>query len=108
MFCYQCEQAAKGEGCTVVGVCGKEHQVASLQDLLIYLVTGISQYAVEGRKVGVVDPEVNTYTFKALFSTLTNVNFDPQWFVGLIDQGVRLRDNLKEKVKAAGGKTDAG
>jgi hydroxylamine reductase len=108
MFCYQCEQTAKGEGCTVMGVCGKQHEVASLQDLLVYLVTGISQYAVEGRKVGVVDQEVNTYTFEALFSTVTNVNFDPQWFVTLIEKGTRLREALKGKVKAAGGKVDVG
>ena len=108
MFCYQCEQTAKGEGCTVMGVCGKQHEVASLQDLLVYLVTGISQYAAEGRKVGVVDQEVNTYTFKALFSTLTNVNFDPQWFVTLIERGTKLREALKGKVKAAGGKIDVG
>ena len=108
MFCYQCEQTAKGEACTVMGVCGKQHEVASLQDLLIYLVTGISQYAVEGRKVGVVDQEVNTYTFEALFSTVTNVNFDPQWFVTLIEKGAKLREALKGKVKAAGGKIDVG
>jgi hydroxylamine reductase len=108
MFCYQCEQTAKGEGCTTVGVCGKSHEVASLQDLVIYLVKGISQYAVEGRKVGVIDSEANTYTFKALFSTLTNVNFDPQWFVSLIEQGVKIREALKNKVKAAGGKIDVG
>jgi hydroxylamine reductase len=108
MFCYQCEQTAKGEACTVMGVCGKQPDVASLQDLLIYLVTGISQYGVEGRKVGVIDPEVNTYTFEALFSTVTNVNFDPQWFVKLIERGARLREGLKGKVKAAGGKIDVG
>jgi len=106
MFCYQCEQTAKGEGCTVSGVCGKSHEVASLQDLLIYLAKGISLYALEGRKVGVVDREVNTFTFEALFSTLTNVNFDPEWFVALIQRCVRLRETLKEKVKAARGKTD--
>ena len=76
MFCYQCEQTAKGEGCTKVGVCGKESDVASLQDLLVYALKGLSLYAVEGRKVGVVDPEVNDFTCKAVFSTLTNVNFD--------------------------------
>jgi hydroxylamine reductase len=59
MFCYQCEQTAKGEGCTKVGVCGKQPDVAALQDLLIYAIKGLSLYAVEGRKVGVSDPEVN-------------------------------------------------
>jgi len=106
MFCYQCEQTAKGEGCTKVGVCGKESDVAGLQDLLIYALKGLSLYAVEGRKVGVVDPEVNDFTCKAMFSTLTNVNFDPDRFVKLIQRCVSLRENLKEKVKAAKGKVD--
>jgi len=106
MFCYQCEQTAKGEACTVSGVCGKQPEVASLQDLLVYLVKGISVYAVEGRKVGVTDREVNTFTFEALFSTLTNVNFDPEWFVSAIKRSVKLRESLKEKVKAAGGNTN--
>jgi len=106
MFCYQCEQTAKGEGCTKVGVCGKESEVANLQDLLIYSLKGLSLYAVEGRKVGVVDPEANDFTCKAMFSTLTNVNFDPDRFVQLIQRCVTLRENLKEKVKAAKGKVD--
>jgi len=106
MFCYQCEQTAKGEGCTKVGVCGKESDVAGLQDLLIYALKGLSLYALEGRKVGVVDPEVNDFTCKGLFSTLTNVNFDPNRFVQWIERCVALRENLKEKVKAAKGKVD--
>jgi hydroxylamine reductase len=106
MFCYQCEQAAKGEGCTVVGVCAKTHEVACLQDLLVHLLKGLSLYAVEGRKVGVDDREVNVFTFEALFSTVTNVNYEPEWFVELIGKAVSLREGLKAKVKAAGGKTD--
>jgi hydroxylamine reductase len=108
MFCFQCEQTAKGEGCTKVGVCGKSHEVASLQDLLIYSVKGLSQYAIEGRKVGVVDSEVNRFTCEACFSTLTNVDFDPARFVELINKSVRLRESLATKVKAAGGKSDFG
>lgn len=108
MFCYQCEQTAKGEGCTKVGVCGKTHETATLQDLLIYALKGLSQYAVEGRKVGVVDSEVNGFTCEATFSTLTNVDFDPDRFVELINKCVSLRDILASKVKAAGGKTDFG
>ena len=106
MFCYQCEQTARGEGCTKVGVCGKESDVAALQDLLIYTLKGLSLYAVEGRKKGVVDPEANDFTCKALFSTLTNVNFDPDRFIQLIRRTVTLREGLKEKVKAAKGKVD--
>lgn len=106
MFCYQCEQAAKGVGCTVQGVCGKNPEVAALQDLLIYSLQGLSQVAVAGRQVGVNDREVNVFTVKAAFATLTNVDFDPQRFVQLIQQGVQLRDGLRAKVKAAGGKAD--
>ncbi len=106
MFCYQCEQAAKGEGCTKIGVCGKQPDVAALQDLLIYMLKGLSLYAVEGRKVGVSDRDVNVFTCKATFSTLTNVDFDSSRFVELINECARLRDQLKKKVSDAGGKTD--
>ena len=106
MFCFQCEQTAKGEGCTKVGVCGKPAEVGELQDLLVYALKGLSLVAVEGRKVGVVDPEVNAFTVKALFSTLTNVNFDQERFVPFITDSVRLRDQLKQKIAAAGGRTD--
>ena len=106
MFCYQCEQTAKGTGCTVLGVCGKQPEVAALQDLLLYTLMGLSQVAVEGRKVGVSDPDVNGFTVKAAFSTLTNVDFDPERFVNLIDQAAKKRDRLKDKVRAAGGKIE--
>jgi hydroxylamine reductase len=106
MFCFQCEQTAKGEGCTKVGVCGKQPEVAVLQDLLIYAVKGLSQVAVEGRKVGIVDTQIDIFTCEALYSTFTNVNFDPDRFVPLINRTVELRDSLKEKVAAAGGKVE--
>jgi hydroxylamine reductase len=106
MFCYQCEQAAKGKGCTTIGVCGKQPDVAALQDILTYALKGLSLYAVEGRKAGVNDRDVNVFSVKALFSTLTNVNFDPERFTALINRCVELREQLKAKVKAAGGKVD--
>ncbi|MBW1898623.1 MAG: hydroxylamine reductase [Deltaproteobacteria bacterium] len=106
MFCFQCEQTAKGEGCTKIGACGKTPEVAALQDLLIYAAKGVSQVAVEGRRVDISDEDVNRFTCEAVFSTLTNVSFDPDRFVKLINQAVQLRDGLKEKVNAAGGKTD--
>lgn len=106
MFCNQCEQTAKGEGCTKIGVCGKPEEVADLQDLLLYALKGLSQYAVEGRKVGVTDHDANVFTCEATFSTLTNVNFDPDRFVPLINRCVELRESLKAKVQAAGGKVD--
>ena len=106
MFCFQCEQTAKGEGCTKIGVCGKPSDVAALQDLLIDAVKGLSLYAVEGRKVGINDSEVNKLTCQALFSTLTNVDFDPQRFVPLIQRTVELRDKLKGEIAQKRGKTD--
>ncbi|AFM25199.1 hydroxylamine reductase [Desulfomonile tiedjei DSM 6799] len=106
MFCYQCEQTAFGTGCTKVGVCGKSAEVANLHDLLTYALQGLSLYAVEGRKVGVVDREANVFTVQAMFSTLTNVDFDEDRFVPLVRQAVALRESLKEKVRAAGGKVD--
>lgn len=106
MFCYQCEQTAKGIGCQTMGVCGKTPDVAALQDLLVHATKGLSLYAVEGGKVGVTDKEVDNFTFEAIFSTLTNVNFDPERFVILINRCEELKSSLKKKVKAAGGKTD--
>jgi hydroxylamine reductase len=106
MFCFQCEQTAKGEGCTKIGVCGKQPEVAALQDLLIYAVKGLSRYAVEARKVGVADQDVDRFTCKAVFSTLTNVDFDPSRFVELVNETVAKREMLKEKLQAAGGKAD--
>ena len=97
MFCYQCEQSAKG-GCTKVGVCGKQDDTASLQDLLLYLSKGLSQVAGAAREAGIEDMEVNRFTVKAVFSTLTNVNFDNDRFVALINECVALRDGLKAKV----------
>jgi len=106
MFCYQCEQTAKGTGCTVLGVCGKQPEVAALQDLLLYTLMGLSQVAVAGRKVGVTDTDVNVFTVKAAFSTLTNVDFDPDRFLALITEAAGKRDRLKATVRAAGGKID--
>jgi len=102
MFCYQCEQAAKGEGCIKMGVCGKEPDIAALQDLLIHVLQGVSQVAIEGRKNGISDPEVNLFVCEGTFSTLTNVNFDADRFTALINKGVALRESLKAKVEQAG------
>ena len=98
MFCYQCEQTLNEKGCTKFGVCGKSPEVAALQDLLIYALKGLSQVALEARKHKIVDEEVDIFTCKALFSTLTNVNFDPDRFVELIKKTVQLRDSLQKKV----------
>ena len=106
MFCYQCEQTAKGVACTVQGVCGKSPEVAALQDLLIYGLMGLSQVALEGRKKGVVERDVDVFTVKSCFSTLTNVDFDPERFVKLIHEAAAKRETLKDKVAAAGGNVE--
>jgi hydroxylamine reductase len=84
MFCYQCEQAAQGTGCTKVGVCGNDPELSSLQDLLVYAMKGLALQAVEGRKVGVVENGVNIFITKGLFSTLTNVNFDLKGILNIL------------------------
>jgi len=106
MFCNQCEQTAKGEGCTVKGVCGKPPEVAALQDLLGHVLKGLALFAKEGRRVGVVDEKVNRFTAESLFSTLTNVNFDADRFESFINEAVAIRDKIKDKVQNAGGKVD--
>ncbi|MHB8918659.1 MAG: hydroxylamine reductase, partial [Desulfocucumaceae bacterium] len=106
MHCNQCEQTARGIACTASGVCGKKPDVAALQDLLLHSVKGLSLYANEGRRLGITDPEVNTFTVRAIFSTLTNVDFDPERFQSLINRSVELREQMKAKVEKAGGKTD--
>jgi hydroxylamine reductase len=90
----------------VQGVCGKKPEVAALQDLLLYTLMGLSQVAQAGRKAGVTDQDINVFTVKAAFSTLTNVDFDPDRFLTLIHQAAKKRDQLKEKVISAGGTVD--
>jgi hydroxylamine reductase len=105
MFCYQCEQTAKGEGCTKVGVCGKQPDAAAMQDLMVFALVGLAQPAVEARSLGIaVDREIGVFTCEALFSTLTNVNFDPARFVPLLKKAVEYREQLTARVKAGGGK----
>jgi hydroxylamine reductase len=97
MFCYQCEQTANGTGCTKLGVCGKKPEVAALHDLLIHALKGLSAVAVAARQKAVEDVEVNRFVPMATFSTLTNVDFDPQRFAVLIRKTVELRDRVKNK-----------
>jgi hydroxylamine reductase len=103
MFCYQCEQTAKGQGCTIMGVCGKTPEVATLQDLLIYTLRGLSQLTLEAQKVGVETEDISVFTCEALFATLTNVNFDPDSIISYIKKTVELREQLRKKLHAAGG-----
>jgi hydroxylamine reductase len=102
MFCYQCEQTAKGTGCTVSGVCGKLPQVAGLQDVIMYQMKGIGYLAHELRQHGYTDDETNKFTVQALFSTITNVNFDEARLMALINQGYDLVQKLLSEFKKKG------
>ena len=106
MFCYQCEQTSGGKGCTTFGVCGKNPEVAALQDLLIYMVRGLSQLALEGKKVGIKEEKLNLYICESVFTTVTNVNFDTDTLIDYIIKLEKFRDDLREKVQLAGGYTE--
>jgi len=106
MFCYQCEQTAKGSGCTMVGVCGKDPKTAVLQDLLFNTARGVSIIAHKAAELGLRDDEADQFVIEALFSTVTNVNFDPERVAALIRKGVAVRHrilSLYEKTAAAKG-----
>ncbi len=103
MFCFQCEQTAKGQVCDKVGVCGKQPDTAALQDLLMYALKGLSQVVLKGRDAGIRDTDLDHFTCEAIFSTLTNVNFDSDRFVTLINETVSRRETLKNEISAAGG-----
>ncbi|MBI5191108.1 MAG: hydroxylamine reductase [Nitrospirae bacterium] len=104
MFCYQCEQAAKGAGCTVKGVCGKEESTSALQDLLLHATKGVSAYAARAGKLGAHDRDVDMFTVEAVFSTLTNVNFDDDRVAALIYKAEKMRDRAKKLYADACGK----
>ena len=97
MFCYQCEETAKGTGCTKAGVCGKTGEVADLQDLLISLMKGMSICNTKSRESGIYNEEVDKFIMEGLFSTITNANFDKQYFIGKIQQALKIRDELKDE-----------
>ena len=103
MFCYQCQETAKGTGCTIKGVCGKTENVAKLQDLLIHTLKGISVYAVQARELGIIRPAIDKFIMESLFSTITNANFDASRFVERIQEGLKLREELKQEILKAGG-----
>ncbi|QZE14788.1 hydroxylamine reductase [Halosquirtibacter laminarini] len=103
MFCFQCQEASKGVGCTIKGVCGKNEDVANLQDLLMYVVKGIATYAHHGRALGMEDDAANKFIIDALFTTITNANFDQEKITEVITEGLMIRDRLKKEFIAKGG-----
>ena len=104
MFCYQCEQTANGKGCTRLGVCGKTPEIANLQDLLIYQIKGISCYEKVLSELGhPIEKAVIAFIESVLFTTLTNVNFDAEVHVQLLQESQKIKDSLREKVSASEG-----
>lgn len=102
MFCYQCQETAKGTGCTVKGVCGKTDDVANLQDLLVYVLKGISVYSVKAREKGIENATVNKFVFDSLFTTITNANFDRDIFINRVREGLKLRNEMRSACEKAG------
>lgn len=92
MFCYQCQETAKNEGCTIRGVCGKVESTAKLQDLLIYLLKGISIYGVKAEQV---NRAASRFVAESLFATITNANFDDERFIAMIRQALTVRDTVR-------------
>ncbi len=102
MFCYQCQEASKGTGCTIVGVCGKTPEVSDLQDLLVYQLKGISLYTTRLRTAGIEIPLANKFVTDSLFMTITNANFDYKRFVAKINEGFEIRESAKQALITAG------
>ncbi|TET85038.1 MAG: hydroxylamine reductase [Desulfobacteraceae bacterium] len=101
MFCFQCQETAKNTGCTVKGVCGKPEETANLQDLLIYVLKGVSVYGEKAKELGIVDKETGLFIAQSLFTTITNANWDNERFISLIKEGLKIREELKTKFLAA-------
>lgn len=96
MFCFQCEQTAKGKGCDVKGVCGKTPEVATLQDLLIHALKSIAIYGYPAREIGVKDAETDRFVIEGLFATVTNVDFDPVHIQKIILRGYEVKERIKK------------
>ncbi|MEJ5316618.1 MAG: hydroxylamine reductase [Tenuifilum sp.] len=107
MFCYQCQEAAKGVGCTIKGVCGKNDDLSNMMDLLLFVTKGICVYSTALREQkGYESPMVNKYVFDSLFSTITNANFDKAAITKRVEKGIEIRNMLREEAQKKGVKVD--
>jgi len=103
MFCFQCQEAAKGTGCTIKGVCGKTDDVANMQDLLLFVLKGISIYTKAARENKVeYDKKINKFIFDGLFATITNANFDKKVFIERVREGLEIRNSVRLALRDAG------
>ena len=99
MFCFQCQETVKGTGCTIQGVCGKKAETSRWQDLLLGVVRGVATISDSLRNAGIkTNQEVGDYIVDALFATITNANFDDQAILNKVDNGVRIKRELLQKL----------
>lgn len=96
MFCYQCQETAKGTGCTAGGICGKKPEVANLQDLMVYTLKGLSVLSIKGKKYGLAFPDADKFIMSGLFMTITNANFDGSKFIEKLKESLVIRGKIKE------------
>lgn len=101
MFCFQCQETAKNTGCTVKGVCGKPEETANLQDLLIFVLRGISVYGEKLKELGAADRTNDDFIAQALFATITNTNWDDARFTAMITEGLQRRDQIQSNFLSA-------
>lgn len=99
MFCFQCQEAAKGTGCTVKGVCGKTEDVAQMQDEMMYVLKGLSFYNQEAKKAGIKKKDIDRFIMENIFRTITNANFDKEVFIDKVRDGIMLRIDLEKELK---------
>jgi len=102
MFCFQCQETAKNEGCTVKGVCGKTDEVSNLQDVLVFAAKGVATYSSQLRNAGKRYDKVDEYLYRSLFISITNANFDGDEIIEAIKKGVNLRKFLKSELEKEG------
>ena len=102
MFCYQCQEASKGIGCDIRGVCGKPEDVANLQDLLIHVLKGISFFGIKANEADMVNEKADKLIMEGLFATITNANFDANYFTAKIKEGLAVREEIKAQLAKAG------
>lgn len=101
MFCYQCEQTAGGTGCVKSGVCGKDEDIQSLQDILLFGLKGIAAYAFHARELGARDEEIDAFMHEALFKTVTNVSFAPDQYLGMVLECGKMNFRVMELLDKA-------
>ncbi len=102
MFCYQCQETAKGTGCTASGVCGKKPEVANLQDLMVYTLKGLSVLSIKGKDYGLTFPDADKLIVDGLFMTITNANFDGDRFIEKLKEALVVREGVKAKLAEKG------